>query len=178
MRPVPSLILALCLVSSVSIGGIAVAGPADLPAPTAAAAPRVTVSLSAQLTEAAQKTYGLAEVESQAERLRRLVVQDLEQMGVMAGGRVDLLLVDLKPSRPTRQEMISRPGLSFRSAALGGVRIEGEMTTFDGKVTPVSFSWYASDLSNSRRQSVWGDAQWAFERFSHRLSRGQLYALR
>jgi len=176
MRAVSSLILAAGL--ALPLASPALAGQGEPPALAAAAGPQVTVRLSPALRESAAKTYGLTEVEAQAERLRILVTEDLEQMGVMAGGRVDLVLVDLKPSRPTRQEMLSRPGLSFRSAGLGGARIEGQMTTFDGRVTPLSFTWFASDLANSRRQAVWGDAQWAFERFSHRLSRGQLYALR
>lgn len=178
MRAVSSLILAASLVFAPALANPAQAGQGEAPAVAAAPGPQVTVRLSPALRENAEKTYGLTEVEAQAERLRTLVTEDLEQMGVMAGGKVDLVLVDLKPSRPTRQEMLSRPGLSFRSAALGGARIEGQMTTFDGRVTPLSFTWFASDLGDSRRQSVWGDAQWAFERFSHRLSRGQLYALR
>ncbi|MGQ3016890.1 hypothetical protein [Phenylobacterium sp.] len=178
MRAVSRLILALGLVLSPALASPAAAGQGDPPPIRAAAGPEVSVRLGPALIESAEKAYGLAEVEHQAERLKATVTADLEQMGVMAGGRVDLVLVDLKPSRPTRQEMISRPGLSFRSASLGGARIEGEMTTFDGDVIPLSFTWYASDLTDSRRQSVWGDAQWAFERFSHRLSRGQLYALR
>jgi hypothetical protein len=52
------------------------------------------------------------------------------------------------------------------------------MITFDGKIMPVTFSWYATDITDARRQAVWGDAQWTFDRFAHRLSRGQLYALR
>ena len=178
MRAVSSLILAIGLGLPPTLAPPALAGQGEAPTTAAAAGPQVTVRLSPALRENAAETYGLAEVEAQAERLRTLVTEDLEQMGVMAGGRVDLVLLDLKPSRPTRQEMLARPGLSFRSAALGGARIEGKMTTFDGKVTPLSFSWFASDLADSRRQAVWGDAQWAFERFSHRLSRGQLYALR
>lgn len=178
MRAVSSLILAVGFGLTAALASPALAGQGETPALATALGPQVTVRLSSALREDAAKTYGLAEVEAQAERLRTLVTEDLEQMGVMAGGRIDLVLVDLKPSRPTRQEMLSRPGLSFRSAALGGARIEGQMTTFDGRVTPLSFTWFASDLADSRRQSVWGDAQWAFERFSHRLSRGQLYALR
>lgn len=178
MHAFPTLILAASLVLAPALAPPAAAGQGDTPLIAAAEGPKVTVQLSPALLESAQKAYGLAEVEQQAERLRVLVARDLEQMGVMAGGQVELILVDLKPSRPTRQEMLSRPGLSFRSASLGGARIEGQMTTFDGAVTPVSFTWYASDIADSRRQAVWGDAQWAFERFSHRLSRGQLYALR
>ena len=80
--------------------------------------------------------------------------------------------------RQTLRELATRPGLSFRSFAIGGAAIEGRTVTFDGKTMPISYSWYASDITDSRRQSVWGDAEWMFQRFAHRLSRGELYALR
>lgn len=178
MRVIRAIAPALSLILTFAIGGLALADPAEATLTARPLAPQVSIQLSPELAKKAQDTYGLAEVEAQAERLRALVAEDLQRMGVMAGGQVRLILVDVRPSRPTRQEMSSRPGLSFRSAALGGASIQGQMTSFDGATTPVAYTWYASDLADSRRQSVWGDAQWTFERFSHRLSRGQLYALR
>ncbi|MDP2212588.1 hypothetical protein [Phenylobacterium sp.] len=175
MRALVSVLLAAALFSAPAL-----AQPTTGLAETALApaGPTVSVTLSPALRAAAQKTYGLPEVEALAEHLRMSVEKDLERMGVMAGGRVELVLVDAKPSRPTREQMRSKPGLSFRSVSLGGAAIEGQMIAFDGATLPVSFQWYASDLADSRRQAVWGDAHWTFERFSHRLSRGQLYALR
>lgn len=177
MRIVQSSLLAVALSCGLGLGGVT-AAPAHEPQINAAAPPQVSVEVDPKFAATAFKTYGKAELEAQAERLRRLVADDLQRLGVMAGGRVELVLTDLRPSRPTRQELMSRPGLSFRSAALGGASIEGRTVAFDGAVTPVSFAWYASDISDSSRQSVWGDAERTFERFSHRLSRGQLYALR
>ncbi|WP_333585739.1 hypothetical protein [Phenylobacterium sp.] len=151
------------------------------PLPALAAVPGgpvVHVTLAESLQAKADATYGRAEVDRLAEALRREVERELERVGVMAGGRVELILTDARPSRPTLQELGARPGLSSRSFGLGGAAIEGEMISFDGKTVPVSFSWYANDINDSRRQAVWGDAEWAFERFARRLSRGQFYALR
>lgn len=154
---------------------------AALPAAQASPGPQgpiVSVSVSEALRVKAVETYGLPEVERLAEALRLDVERELRRTGVMAGGRVELVLSDAKPNRPTTQELAARPGLSFRSFSVGGAAIEGEMISFDGKTIPVSYSWYASDITDARRQAVWGDAEWAFERFARRLSRGQLYALR
>lgn len=174
---VRSSLLAVALSCGLGLGPVA-AAPAHAPQISAVAPPQVTVVVDPEFAAAAFRTYGKAELEAQAERLRKLVAVDLQRLGVMAGGRVELVLTDIRPSRPTPQELMSRPGLSFRSAALGGASIEGRTVAFDGAVTPVSYAWYASDISDSGRQSVWGDAERTFERFSHRLSRGQLYALR
>lgn len=153
-------------------------GSAALPGAAQADAAQVEVRLSPELKARAQEIYGLDEVERLAETLRRDVERELDLTGVMAGGRVELVLTDAKPSRPTLRELATRPGLSFRSFAIGGAAIEGRTVTFDGKTMPISYSWYASDITDSRRQSVWGDAEWMFQRFAHRLSRGELYALR
>lgn len=177
MRILSGVLLAITLTCAPAHGGATAASVQALPF-SAVSPPLVTVVVDAKLATTASSVYGRNEVEVQAQRLRRLVAEDLQRMGVMAGGRVELVLTDIRPSRPTVHQLRHRPGLSFRSSALGGAAIEGRMVAFDGAVTPVSFAWYASDITDSRRQSVWGDAELTFQRFSHRLSRGQLYALR
>ncbi|MDX5332079.1 MAG: hypothetical protein LPK04_12870 [Caulobacteraceae bacterium] len=162
----------IALAFGLTLGSVAVPGAAQ------AYAAQVEVRLGPELKARAEETYGLDEIERLAETLRRDVERELDLTGVMAGGRVELVLTDAKPSRPTLRELAARPGLSFRSFAIGGAAIEGRTVTFDGKTMPISYSWYASDITDSRRQSVWGDAEWTFQRFAHRLSRGELYALR
>ncbi|MDO8411714.1 MAG: hypothetical protein Q7S93_16800 [Phenylobacterium sp.] len=160
-------------VAGLVLPSLAIADQIDLVQP-----PQVSVSIAPEFREKALETYGLTEIERLADGLRDEVARELARTGVMAGGRVELVLTDAKPNRPTPKELGDRPGLSFRSFSLGGAAIKGQMITFDGKVMPVTFSWYASDITDARRQAVWGDAHWTFDRFAHRLSRGQLYALR
>lgn len=138
----------------------------------------VSVTLSEALREKAVSTYGLAEIEALAEELEGDVARELSRTGVMIGGRVELVLEDAKPNRPTRKEMSDRPGLSFRSFSVGGARITGRTVSFDGKVTPIRYDWYATDITDARHGSVWADAERTFDSFARRLSRGQLYALR
>lgn len=138
----------------------------------------VSVTLSEQLREKAISTYGLAEMEALADELQVEVSRELARTGVMLGGRVELVLEDAKPNRPTRKEMSDRPSLSFRSFSVGGASISGRTVSFDGKVTPVRFDWYATDITDARHGAVWADAERTFDSFARRLSRGELYALR
>ena len=88
------------------------------------------------------------------------------------------MLVDAKPSRPTFKQLGDTPGLSFQSFSLGGARIEGRMIRADGTETPLSYSWYETDLFQAPYESTWGDAHWSFDRFARRLGKGEVLAQR
>ena len=144
----------------------------------ASAATDVHVSIGPKLQAAAATTYGVREVDQLAEALRQNVQRQLDRTGAYDGARLDLVLADATPNRPTFKELSDRPGLSMRSISLGGARIEGRAIRRDGAVSPVAYSYYASDLRDERGQSTWGDAQWAFQQFAYRLSHGPAVASR
>lgn len=168
--------ISLALLSGLVLVSVGSPAAADRPAPEPSA--MVSVTLGEQLREKAVSTYGLAEMEALADELEGEVARELARTGVMLGGRVELVLEDAKPNRPTRKEMSDRPGLSFRSFSVGGASIRGRTVSFDGKVTPVRFDWYATDIADARHGAVWADAERTFDSFARRLSRGELYALR
>ena len=168
--------ICFALVSGVLL--LAAGSPAAADRPQTQAAPAVSVTLSEPLREKAMSTYGLDELERLASELEGEVARELARTGVMIGGRVELVLEDAKPNRPTPKEMADRPGLSFRSFSVGGARITGRTVSFDGKVTPIRYDWYATDITEARHGAVWADAERTFDSFARRLSRGQLYALR
>lgn len=138
----------------------------------------VEVTLSPALREKAAKEYGLKEVDRLAVELRKDVERQLERTGVLAGGRVELILVDVKPNRPTMKQMGDKPGLSYQSFGVGGAQIEGKAIAVDGAVTPIRYRWYETDIRDSWYQSTWADAEHAFDRFARGLGRGAVYALR
>jgi len=168
--------ICLALLSGVLVLAAGAPAAADRMRPPPSAI--VSVTLSDQLREKAASTYGLTELEALADELEDEVARELARTGVMIGGRVELVLEDAKPNRPTRKEMSDRPGLSFRSFSVGGASITGRTVSFDGKVTPIRYDWYATDITDARHGSVWADAERTFDSFARRLSRGQLYALR
>lgn len=154
------------------------AGPATAETWTTHAAPEVKVAVSAELMEKARTSYGVRDVERLAERLEAEVEQELARTGVLAGGEVRLTLADAQPTRPTLKQMGGRPGLSHKSFGLGGAVIVGEAIALDGRTTPINYRWYESDIRMASRQGTWTHAEQAISRFAHRLSRGQVYALR
>jgi len=138
----------------------------------------VQVTVGPQLMKKAKTTYGVREVERLAAELQADVAREIARTGIMAGGKVELVLVDAKPNRPTLKQMSDRPGLSYQSFGVGGAKIEGQLVSMDGQVTPVSYKWYETDISQAWPKTTWFDAQWTFDRFAGRLARGQRLASR
>lgn len=138
----------------------------------------VEVTLSPELRKKAVEEYGLKDLDRLTVELRKEVEQQLARTGVLAGGRVELILVDAKPNRPTMKQLGDKPGLSYQSYGIGGAEIAGRAIAVDGAVTPISYRWYETDIRDSWYQSTWADAEHAFDRFARRLGRGAAYAQR
>ena len=138
----------------------------------------VEVSLSPELRKKAVETYGVRDVERLAVELRKDVEREMHRTGVLAGGKLELVLVDARPSRPTFKQLGDTPGLSIQSFGVGGAAIEGRAISVDGEVTPVSYQWYETDIRESQYGATWSDAQYAMQRFATRLGRGEVYARR
>lgn len=133
----------------------------------------VSVTIGPDLQEKARE-LGERDVRQQADRLAEVVRRTLARSGDLDGARVDLVLTDLKPNRPTFEQMADRPGLDpHRSISIGGAAIEGRITTADGQVLPVSYDWYSHNLADVRGYSTWQDADRAYERLASRLIDGR-----
>lgn len=142
---------------------------------------RVTVDIGPKLQEKAAEDYGVREVDELAADLQEDVERALAKAGGLApeGGRLELVLVDAKPNRPTMQQMSNKPGLSMQSFGIGGATIEGRAVFPDGTSTPISYKWYESDIRQAIPSTTWSDAQRTFDRFALRLARGgDVYASR
>jgi len=151
---------------------------AGLTSAAQAAPASVDVTVGPSLQAKAEKTYGVREVRDLADDLRRDVERRLAKTGAYDGARIELVLTDAVPNRPTFKQLADVPGLSLQSLGVGGARIEGRIVTADGRVTPVAYRYYESDIRYARHQSTWSDAQWTFDRFAHQLGRGQMVASR
>lgn len=159
-----------------AFAALGLAGSA-LAEPTTSAA-KVQVELSPELRKKAIDEYGLKEVERLASELRKDVEREIDRAGVLAGGKLELTLVDVRPNRPTFKQLGDRPGLSYESFGVGGAEIAGKAISMDGEVTPVSYRWYESDIRQARYYGTWSDVEYAFNRFAHQLGRGAVYARR
>lgn len=150
-----------------------VSGSAALAAPAS-----VSVAIGPELQAKAVKTYGVRDVNDLADRLQKDVARVLARTGAYEGARVELVLADAVPNRPTFKQLGDRPGLSYESFGVGGAKIEGRIVAADGTVTPVSYSYYEPDIRYSAQNWTWHDAEWTFGRLAYRLGRGQTVASR
>lgn len=139
---------------------------------------RVEVKLSPELQKKAADDYGVRDVQRLADDLKKDVERELDRTGILAGGRVELTLVDALPNRPTFKQLGDRPSLSFESFGTGGATIEGQAISVDGHITPVRYRWYESDIRQAKLATTWSDAGRAIDRFAFQLGRGDVYARR
>ena len=142
----------------------------SLAAPAFAAEPEVTVSYGAKL-EKKIDGYGAREVDRLAEDLRRSVLKEAAGNPSLEGARIELVLEDAVPNRPTFQQMSDKPGLSYESFGVGGASISGRITLADGASRPVAYRWYETDIRWAWPAGTWTDAEQTFGRFALSLAR-------
>lgn len=155
----------------------AVAAGAATAAPLSTVA-NVEVTISQELQKKALSDLGVTDVDRLAAELRKDVTRELERTGVLAGGRMELVLTDARPNRPTFRQLGNQPSLSYESFGIGGATIDGRAISVTGEVTPIHFQWYESDIREAWTKSTWSDANDAFDRFAYRYGRGESYAAR
>jgi len=133
----------------------------------------INVTIGPDLQEKAGE-LGERDVRQQADRLAEVVRRALAREGRLDGARIDLVLTDLRPNRPTFEQMAQKPGLDgHRSLSIGGAAIEGSVTTADGEVLPVRYDWYSNSLAEVRGYTTWQDADRAYQRLASRLADGR-----
>ncbi|MDO9337428.1 MAG: hypothetical protein Q7T61_13595 [Caulobacter sp.] len=137
-----------------------------------AAGPEVTVVYGPDLGKKIEQ-YGAREVDRLAEDLRRSVLKAAAGSPALDDARIELVLEDVVPNRPTMQQMSDKPGLSYSSFGVGGAAISGRVITADGASRPVRYSWYETDIRWARASSTWNDAELTFDRFAQSLARGK-----
>ena len=120
----------------------------------------------------------MRDVNDLAKSLQSDVEKRLAKTGAYDGARIELILVDAQPNRPTFKQLGDKPGLSMRSISIGGARIEGRAVAADGAVTPLSYDYYSPDLYWVRGETTWSDAEQTFQQFAAQLSRGKAVASR
>lgn len=136
-----------------------------------AAPPAVSVAIGPELQKKAERTYGVRDVQRLADELRDDVEKALAKSGAHQDARVELVLTDAKPNRPTFKQLTDTPGLSMESFGVGGAAIEGRVVAADGAVTPLAYRWYETDIRQAYGDWVWSDAEHSFDRFASRLAR-------
>jgi hypothetical protein len=138
-------------------------------APVAAA--EIKVSYAPEFSEKLTEDYGTREGERLSERVTRDVTRAFEAVGV-APARVEVEIVDAKPSKPTFKQGADTPGLDiFRSVGIGGMELKGVAYDAAGNViSQTTYDWYETDIRQAGL-TTWHDAHRASSRFARRFAK-------
>ncbi|MGI4817457.1 MAG: hypothetical protein ACRYFE_02960 [Janthinobacterium lividum] len=133
----------------------------------------VSVTIAPEFASDAQK-LGQREVDQQVSDIIRTVERTLTRQDALDGAKIDLVIKDLKPNRPTIQQLSDRPGLdAMRSLSIGGASFEGTVTLADGTVQPVKYSYYSPTIRDAVGATTWHDASRAYDRLANNLANGR-----
>lgn len=134
------------------------------------------VALEAKLEDKFKTDYGVREVPVIQRMVEEAVSEELARVGGAVAGdaavRIEITLVDVKPSRPTFQQAVNKPGLDIaRSVSNGGAELKARIVGADGAVLDeFTYRWYESDLTFADGNSTWSDARRAVNRFARRVA--------
>lgn len=118
---------------------------------------------------------GRRDIDQQVARLQRAVERALARSDDFNGTRIELVLTELKPNRPTFEQLSDQPGLSLLdSISIGGAAIEGEVIGPDGSRRRVAYDRFSSSLAEVHGYSTWQDAERAYDAFARGLAAGRL----
>jgi len=132
----------------------------------------VTVSIGPALQVKA-KDYGERELSDLAKDLHDEVARAAARARGPRPIRIDLVIEDATPNRPTFDQLGRTPGLSLRSIGLGGARVSGVVTYADGAQRPFREQFYETDLYNERGATTWSDADRAFDKVADAVHDGR-----
>jgi len=148
-----------------------------LPGLAIAAEPVVSITYGPKMEKKAAE-YGQRDLGRLSGDLETSVLREAARTGALEDARIELVIEDVVPNRPTFQQMADKPGLSFESFGVGGASVSGTVTTADGRSYPVSYRWYETDIRWAQTAGTWTDAETAFDRFARKLARGETVAAR
>lgn len=138
--------------------------------PTAAAT-EVAVTYSDDFAEELADNYG----EREGEALTEDIIDDIDHAFSRAGvspARVDIVIVNAKPNRPTLEQLSAKPGLdAFRSISLGGMELTGTAYDADGNVLATQeYGWFENNIRDVVGSATWTDANRASRKFAKKLA--------
>lgn len=145
---------------------------------TATAGPVIVrpLAIEAALQTKFNEDYGTREIAELQRALTSALTAELGQAGgsIAESGpiTIETTLVDVKPSKPTLEQVRNKPGLDpIRSISLGGAELRARIVAADGRVlNEVSYDWYESDLLNQPALTTWSDARRAIRRFADKVA--------
>lgn len=144
------------------------AAPVAVHARAPAAPAQVNVTIGKSLAARADR-YGPRELDYLRSELTREVAAAAGRGGFT---RLDLVLQDATPNRPTPNMRARVPGVDLSSTSLGGATITGVAYGPSGR-QPVKSSFYETNFDTEVASDAWYDASKAFRFLAADLRRGR-----
>ncbi|MCR9130164.1 MAG: hypothetical protein NXI12_11630 [Alphaproteobacteria bacterium] len=121
-----------------------------------------------------REDYGRRDIEELTATLRNDIERAFSRAGLLGGDgadiRIDVVLNDAWPNRPTREQMRAQPGLSYLSISHGGADLSAVIQDSEGReIGRIDYDWRTPFIEDSAHRSTWSDAERTFERFANRL---------
>ena len=134
----------------------------------AAMAAEINVTFAPEFAEKLSEDYGEKEGEYLAGQVRKDLERAIAKEGIDAA-RIEVTILDAKPSRPTFKQAGDTPGLDvFRSVSVGGMKLEAVTYDASGAASePFAYKWYENDIRQAGI-TTWQDARRASSRFASR----------
>ena len=113
----------------------------------AAMAAEINVTVSDDFQTKLQDDYGTREGDYLIKDVKDDLTRELDKAGVDTA-RIDVTIVDAKPSKPTFKQLGDQPGLDYGlSKSLGGMKLSAVAYDDAGEKTgEYEYSWYEHDL--------------------------------
>lgn len=136
----------------------------------AAFAAEINVSVSDDFQETLQEDLGTREGEYLSKELKEDLTRELNRAGVDVA-RIDVTILDAKPSKPTMKQLGDKPGLDYgASRSLGGMKLSAIAYDADGNQTSeYEYSWFENDIRQTGL-TTWYDANRASNRFARNFA--------
>ena len=120
--------------------------------------------------------YGDRDLKLLSEKLHAKLERRLSKKGIEVSDTASTIfrvtLTDVKPNRPTHEQLSRDVGLSFQSIALGGADIESEILAANGtSLGSINYRWYEDDIADAQFGSTWTDAYRAFDKYARKAAK-------
>ena len=137
----------------------------------AAFAAEINVSMSDDFQTKLEDDYGTREGDYLAKEVKDDMTRELEKAGVDVA-KIDVTIVDAKPSKPTFKQLGDTPGLDYGSSiSIGGMKLSAVAYDADGTETNTfEYSWYEHDIRQTGI-TTWYDAGKASNWFARNFAK-------
>lgn len=120
--------------------------------------------------------YGERDLQRLTERLQSKIEHKFAKKNIAVTDTATTVLrvtiENVKPNRPTFEQLSRETGLSFQSFGIGGAEITSELIAAGGNsLGSIDYTWYETDIRDAQFGGTWTDAYRAFSRYASRAAK-------